>query len=140
MTSNSRLVGCLVGLVYVFIYFLFAVWPTGAGHGTYIFFLPLWPYLLGGMFYPGIGAIGVDLGSAKARIAYIGLILLHYVGICYFYLFSDLAEPAYLVKVWRHSDIAILFPLAIFAIGEIVIWLNLIVQMALSVRTKRVNG
>ncbi len=140
MTSNSRLVGCFVGLGYVLVYLLFAAWPTGAGHGTYIFFLPIWPYLIGGIFYPAIGMIGANLRASNAKIAYIGLILLHYVGIFYFYLATDMAEPEYLVKVWRHSEIAVLLPFAIFSIGEIAIWLNLIVQMTFTVWSKRMNG
>lgn len=139
MTASPRFYGFGFGLGYFVIYFLFALWPTGAGHGTYVFFLPLWPYLLGGVFYPAIGAIGADLRSALSKAAYVGLTLVHYLGIVGFYLLTDLANPIYVSKVWHQSDIAILMPTTVFAVGELIIWLNFIVQCAISIRSREVN-
>lgn len=140
MTSNPRLFGFFLGLGYLVIYLLFAIWPTGAGHGTYIFFLPLWPYLLGGLYYPFIGLIGADLSSMSAKAAYIGITLMHYCGIFFFYFHTDFAEPEYLLKVWRHSDIAILIPTAIFVAGEVVIWINFIVRVTFSMLSPKADG
>lgn len=128
--NRSRERGGLIGLVYFLIYLVMAIWPAGAGHGTYIFFVPLWPYLLGGLVYPAFGFVGADLSSRAIKFGYLSLILTRYLAILFFFKFTDLANWDYVTTVSKFSSEVLIIPAAFFLMGQIAIWLTLVVQVS----------
>lgn len=137
MLERSRIFGALIGLVYAVIYLFFAIFPAGAGHGTYIFFIPLWPYLLGGLFFPTLGYLGADLEPSSAKLCYLGLIVLHYILMVVFFFYTDLAEWTYVEKIWRQSSFGIILPIFVFVAGQIVIWMVFIIGLVIDSRKRK---
>ena len=137
MLERPRIFGALIGLGYAVIYFFFAIFSAGAGHGTYIFFIPLWPYLLGGLFFPMLGYLGADLEPSFAKLGYLGLILLHYTLMVLFFFYTDLAEWTYVEKFWRQSSFGIILPLFVFVVGQIVIWMVFIIGLVIDSRKRK---
>lgn len=136
MLERHRIFGALIGLVYAVAYLFVAIFPASAGHGTYIFFIPLWPYLLGGLFFPMLGYLGADLEPAYAKLSYLGLLTLHYTLMVLFFSFTNLADWTYVEKTWQQSNLAMILPLFVFVAGQVVIWMVFIIGLLINSRGK----
>ena len=71
MVNRSQVGGLAAGTGYALVYFILAFFALGAGHGTYSFFAPLGPYLLGLIFFPLAGFLGGDLRPFLSRVEYV---------------------------------------------------------------------
>jgi hypothetical protein len=139
MISRRRVAGLAVGIAYLALYTFFAILPAGAGHGTYVFFLPLWPNMIGGLSYPAIGFIGVDLSSTAAKLIFVSLIGIHYLLIILAFYLTDLTDPEYFYKVWKHSPMVIVVPTTLFIAAEVVIWTRFVAAVFLSTMKSEVD-
>jgi hypothetical protein len=113
----------IAGLLYGISLAILGWFATGAGHGTFFFFsLAVFPYGIGLILWPLIGWLLADSRAYFQRILFIITIIFRYALIVIYVLFYGSSEIPYIAVTWRYSRFAILAPVALFLIGQLLIW------------------
>ena len=111
----------LFGLIYTLVYFFLAIQSAGGGHGTFIFFAPLFTWIL---LFPALFLLTRLNRGFINKVLFVVLMLIHYVHIIFFLspLFSlDIDKGT--IKVWEQYPGAILITAAWYLIGQLMIWI-----------------
>lgn len=111
----------LFGLIYTLVYFFLAIGCAAGGHGTLIFFAPLFTWIL---LFPALFLLTRLNRGFINYILFVVLMLMHYAHIVFFLspLFSlDIDKGT--MKIWEHRPEAILITAAWYLAGQIIIWI-----------------
>ncbi|MDM7922883.1 MAG: hypothetical protein QUS14_11330 [Pyrinomonadaceae bacterium] len=119
----------ILGVVFSVIYLILAVGGSGLGHGTYIFFVPAWPYGLGLLVYPLLLHLVGIAETARDRLVFLVLILSHYGIIAYLLVQRWPAEADSIAKVWSVEPINIVLPAIWFLFGHLALWTAFFVKL-----------
>ena len=99
---------------------------TGAGHGTFFFFLlAVFPFGIGFLLWPVIALLLANVGESFYRRLFLIAIPVQYALIALYILnWSD--ELPRIAIAWKYSPANVLEPLVLFLAGHIVIWLTFV--------------
>lgn len=119
----------IAGVIYSLIYLILAVGAAGFGHGTYIFFVPAWPFGLGLLVYP-LQFHLLDKSESTAAKALLVSSELFHLGLIAFLLSVRWPEELqYFERSWVLEPLSIILPVVWFAIGHLVLWIAFLLKI-----------
>jgi len=122
MINRSQVVGLAGGTSYGLVYCFLAFSATGGDRGTYIFFAPAGPYLLGLLWFPLAGFLAGDLRPFLSKVVFISALIVHYAIIIIFLRAVWEIDFPYFAQVWDNSPSYILLPAGWYLLGQAIIW------------------
>jgi hypothetical protein len=121
MINRLQVVGLAAGVSFALIYFFLAFSASGGDRGTYIFFLPAGPYLLGLLFFPLAAFLAGDLRPFLSKVVLISAMTVHDAMIIIFLREVWMSEFPYIERVWNISPWYILLPAGWYLLGQVFI-------------------
>ena len=108
----------LFGVIYTVIYLYLAIDLAGAGHGTLVFLTPLitWIFIFVALY------LLTRLENSIVRVFFVVLMLMHYAITLFFLRGYSLDIDTGLLKMWERHPNFILFTIAWYLLGQIMIW------------------
>ena len=130
------MLGIILRFVFIFAYsvgvFYFAVDGAGAGHGTALFFAPLftWPLVLGAF----VAVVYAD--RMPGKIAFLFCVGLHYLHMSFWLsdCFNGYCDQEELVQLWKFSKTFAMFGIGWYLLGQVILWFMFLRQTGLWAR------
>jgi|SRR5215204_1379204 len=124
MNHTFSIKGLVFGVIFAALYFLLAIFPAGAGHGTQLFFAPMLPYGLGLLLFPVIGFLAGNLNSFFTKSLFLIVLAVHYLVMFIFVklIWVEFEDSVYFEKMWNQSPISIILPSAFYILGNLVVY------------------
>lgn len=113
----------LLGIIFSIAYVIFAMGAAGFGHGTYLFFIPAWPYGLGLLVYPVLFHLLSLLENYRTRWIFVCVALLHYATIALLLSARWSDEASYVQRTLSVEPLNVVLPVVWFFAGQIVLWI-----------------
>jgi len=115
----------IFGLIYTVVYVVLAVDSTGGGHGTFIFFAPLftWPLILMAL------GLTTRVNNSIVRILVPMLLIVSYISIGAMFLDECIHGDGSVQRRWEMSPYFVILILGWYFAGQLIIWSTYILEL-----------